>query len=153
MLLLFSLISCRYTDNNQPWKKDCCGIPTQVHPHLPGLTFNQYTTWSAAQKARISISSQGHHRGLCVLQCGEWLIRVPIFSTLFAIRVDKRHRYCMMEWVCHWCQIIERCVSPHKLVKNTGFIRSYSIICPPFYYFVTKFNSRMFINTKISKLL
>ena len=49
-------------DDNQPWKKACCGIPTRVHPHLPGLTLNQYTTWSAAQKARTS--SRGHHRGL-----------------------------------------------------------------------------------------
>ena len=28
------------TGNNQPWKKACCGIPTLVHPHLPGLTLN-----------------------------------------------------------------------------------------------------------------
>ena len=26
-------------------ENSCCGIPTRVHPHLPGLTLNQYTTW------------------------------------------------------------------------------------------------------------
>ena len=30
-------------------EKACCGIPTWAHPHLPGLTLNQYTTWLAAQ--------------------------------------------------------------------------------------------------------
>ena len=36
------------TDNNQPWRKACCGISTLVDPHLPGLMLNQYTTWLAA---------------------------------------------------------------------------------------------------------
>ena len=52
-------------------KKACCGIPTRVHPHLPGFTLTQYTTWLAAQKARTS--SRGHHRGSCIIQCGGWL--------------------------------------------------------------------------------
>ena len=39
------------TDNDQPWKKACCEIPTRVHPHLPGLTLNQYTTWLASIKS------------------------------------------------------------------------------------------------------
>ena len=32
-------------------EKACCGIPTQVHPYLPGLKLNQYmyTTWLATQ--------------------------------------------------------------------------------------------------------
>ena len=91
------------TDSNQPWKRACCGILTRVRPHLLELTLTQYTTWLVAQKARTS--SRGHHRGLCIVQCGGWL--TPIFSTLFAIRVDKCHRCCMMEWVCHWCQIVK----------------------------------------------
>ena len=105
------------TGNNQPRKKAYCGIPTRVHPHLPGLTLNQYTTWLAAQKARTS--SRGHHRGLCVIQCGGWL--TPIFSTLFAIRADKRHRYCMMEWACRWCRIVKRYTSLHRLILIINF--------------------------------
>ena len=31
---------------------------------------------------------------------------MPIFSTLFAIRVDKRHRFCMIEWACCCCRIV-----------------------------------------------
>ena len=83
-------------------EKACCRIPTQVHPHLPGLTLNKRTTWLAAKKSRTS--SRGHHKGLCV-----------IFSTPFAIRADKRHRYFMMEWVCRWCRIVERYLSLHEL--------------------------------------
>ena len=30
------------TDNNQPPRKACYGILTSVHPHLLGLTLNQY---------------------------------------------------------------------------------------------------------------
>ena len=52
---LLSAPDVNSTGNNQPcMKKACCGIPTQVHPDLPGLTLNQYTTWSAAQIAQLS---------------------------------------------------------------------------------------------------
>ena len=40
---------------------------------------------------------------------------MPIFSTLPAIRADKRRRCCVMEWACcRWCQILKGCVSLHK---------------------------------------
>ena len=107
------------TGNNQPWQKAYCGIPTRIHPHLPGLTLNQYTTWLAAQKARTS--SRGHHRGVCIIQCGGWLR--PVFSTLFAIRVNKRHWYRMMEWACCWCQIVKQHTSLHKLILIINFVR------------------------------
>ena len=116
---LLSAPDVNSTGNNQRWRKACCGIPTRVHPHLPGLTLTQYTTWLAAQKARTS--SWGHHRGLCVIQCGGWL--TPIFSTLFAIRVDKRHRCCKMEWACRWCRIVERCASLHRLFLIINFLQ------------------------------
>ena len=45
-------------DNSNPEKPAVHGIPTRVHPPLPGLTLNQYATWLASQKARTS--SQGH---------------------------------------------------------------------------------------------
>ena len=47
------------------------------------------------------------------IQCGGRL--VSIFSTLLAIRDDKRHRCCVMEWACcRWCQILKGCVSLHE---------------------------------------
>ena len=46
---LLSAPDVNSANNYQPGKKACCGIPTRVHPHLPGLTINQYTTWLAVQ--------------------------------------------------------------------------------------------------------
>ena len=100
-------------------EKACCAIPTRVHPHLPGLTLNQYVTWLASQKARTL--SGGHHRGLCVTQCGGWL--TPIFSTLFTIRVYKRHRYCMKKWACRWCRIVKWYTSLQELILIINFVR------------------------------
>ena len=84
---------CKQHRQQSTVKKSRFGIPIRVHPHLPGLTLTQYTTWLIAQKARTS--SRGHYKGLCIIQCGGWLTR--IFSTLFAIRLDKRYRWCMMD--------------------------------------------------------
>ena len=50
---------------------------------------------------------------------------MPIFSTLFAIRVDKCHRYCTMEWACRWCQIVKRYTSLHELILTIHFYKLY----------------------------
>ena len=40
---------------------------------------------------------------------------MPIFSTLFAIRADMRHRCCVMEWACgRWCRIHKGYASLHE---------------------------------------
>ena len=55
-------------------EKACCGIPTRVHPHLPGLMLNEYTTWVAARLGhRVEVITEAQ----CVIQCGGWLM--PIF--------------------------------------------------------------------------
>ena len=85
---LLSAPDINNTSNSQPWKKACCGIPTRVHCHLPGLMFTQYNTWLASHKARTS--SWGHQSGLCFIQCGEWL--TSIFSTLYdGVGVPSMH--------------------------------------------------------------
>ena len=112
---LLSAPDVNSTDNNQPWKKPAVGSQPRSIPHLQGLTLNQQTTWLATQKARTS--SRGHHRGLWVIQCGGWLM--PIFSTLFAIRIDKCHWYCTMEWACRWYRIIKWYMSLHELILIT----------------------------------
>ena len=111
------------TDNSQPWKKkSCCGISTRIHPHLPGLMLNQYTTWLAAQKARTL--SRGHHRGLCVIHAVWRMAIMPIFSTLFAIRVDKRHISCTL--IRHLSQ--PKCkLYVHAMTTESIFNHLYSI--------------------------
>ena len=44
-----------------PEKKACCEIPTRVHPHLPGLMLNQYTTWLASQESAVKLIRQFHY--------------------------------------------------------------------------------------------
>ena len=39
-------------------KKAYCGIPARVHPHLPGLTLKQYTTWLAEDGPRLGSHSR-----------------------------------------------------------------------------------------------
>ena len=96
-------------------EKAFLGILTWVHRHLPGLMLNHDTTWLAAQKPRtLSQGHHGHHKGLCVTQCGGWL--TSIFSTLFTIRADKLHQYCIIEWTCCWCRIVKQYTSLHEVI-------------------------------------
>ena len=40
---------------------------------------------------------------------------MPIFSTLFTIRTDMRHRYCVMDWACgRWCRIHKGYANLHE---------------------------------------
>ena len=86
-----SALDFNSTGNSQPWKKACCGIMTQVHPHLPGPTLNQYTIWLAAQKARTL--SWGNHRGVerytVWRMANAYLLHTARYST------GERHRYCI----------------------------------------------------------
>ena len=47
---------------------------------------------------------------------------MPIFSTLFAIRVGKSHRYCIMDWACRCHRIVKWYTSLHKLILIINFV-------------------------------
>ena len=67
------------TDNNQPWKDACCGILTWVHPHLPGLKLNQYTSWLVAQWRLVHRLTIWHQRQRPLHHTA--LVTFPISST------------------------------------------------------------------------
>ena len=53
---------------------------------------------------------------------------MPIFSTLFAIRADMRHRCCVMEWACgRWCRIHKGYASLHETliaINTTSWVET-----------------------------
>ena len=86
-------------DKNQPWKKSCCGIPTRVHRHLPGVTLNQYTTWLAALEGEDRPGSGSHSRlftGLIVV------IHVNIWCTKRSGPYRSCGMYREYKEACYW---------------------------------------------------
>ena len=73
------------TGNDQPWKKACCGIPTRVHPHLPGLVLTQYATWLAAQKAMPVEQEKRKKKKKKKENEQNWNVEVWFFSNLLKV--------------------------------------------------------------------
>ena len=85
------------TGNNQPWKKTCCGIPTRVHPHLPGLTLNQYTTWLAVVYIVILHISLSLNYPLLVLLISCWGYKQHLCSDIFS-RIEIKLKLIWSIW-------------------------------------------------------
>ena len=69
------------TNDNQPRKRACCGTTTRVHPHLPRLMLNQYTTWLAVQSSSALVERKSEK----VRMDSGWDPTAGLFSGLIVV--------------------------------------------------------------------
>ena len=88
------------TSNNQLWKKAGCGIPTRVHPHLPGA--NKVVYWLSVSPGRwgwtqVGIPQQTFFRVDCCRYCA---LSDPVpFQGRIQELIMKGRRGCTRVWI------------------------------------------------------
>ena len=115
-------------------EKACCGILTQVHPLVPGLTLNQYTTWKANQLA--CPGRWGWTRVGITQQAFSGLIIIGIVS-IWCTKQSGPYWYCcptlpsgQRPWLhCHWFVVWVSIHAVKTFYSCTHIQRVFTLLC------------------------